>query len=46
MALPLVPMHQACLSEQAPISKEEEAILSLEKPNPFAVLAALKKRSS
>jgi uncharacterized metal-binding protein YceD (DUF177 family) len=39
-------MHQACLSEQAPLSQEEEAILSQEKPNPFAVLAALKKRPS
>ncbi|PQA80754.1 hypothetical protein C5F52_23900 [Limnohabitans sp. TS-CS-82] len=46
MSLPLVPMHQACLSEQTPISKEEEAILSQEKPNPFAVLAALKTRKS
>jgi uncharacterized protein len=46
MALPLVPMHQACLSEQVPLSQEEEAILSQEKPNPFAVLAALKKQPS
>ena len=46
MSLPLVPMHQACLSEQVPVSKEEEAILSQEKPNPFAVLAALKTRQS
>jgi len=44
MALPLVPMHQACLSEQAPTSKEEEAILAESKPNPFAVLATLKTR--
>ncbi len=42
MALPLVPMHPACLSEQAPTSKEEAAILAEAKPNPFAVLAALK----
>ena len=44
MSLPLVPMHPACLSEQAPTSKEEEAILAEAKPNPFAVLAALKTR--
>ena len=44
MALPLVPMHQACLSEQVPTSKEEEAILAEAKPNPFAVLASLKTR--
>jgi len=44
MAFPLVPMHPACLSEQAPTSKEEEAILAESKPNPFAVLATLKTR--
>jgi len=42
MALPLVPMHQACLSEQAPTSEEEKSILAEAKPNPFAVLASLK----
>jgi uncharacterized protein len=44
MSLPLVPMHPACLSEQAPTSAEEEAILAEVKPNPFAVLASLKTR--
>ncbi len=44
MSLPLVPMHPACLSERVPTSKEEEAILSEAKPNPFAVLASLKAR--
>jgi uncharacterized protein len=44
MALPLVPMHPTCLSEQAPTSKEEEALLAESKPNPFAVLASLKTR--
>ena len=44
MSLPLVPMHPACLSEQAPTSKEEAAILAEAKPNPFAVLATLKTR--
>jgi uncharacterized protein len=44
MSLPLVPMHQACLSEQAPTSQEEEAAMSEAKPNPFAVLASLKLR--
>jgi len=42
MSLPLVPMHQACLSEQAPTSEEEKSILAEAKPNPFAVLASLK----
>ncbi|WP_333841624.1 YceD family protein [Limnohabitans sp.] len=42
MGLPLVPMHEACLSERAPTSEEEEAILAEVKPNPFAVLASLK----
>ena len=44
MALPLVPMHPTCLSEQAPTSREEEALLAEAKPNPFAVLASLKTR--
>ena len=44
MSLPLVPMHPTCLSELVPTSKEEEAILSEAKPNPFAVLATLKTR--
>ena len=44
MSLPLVPMHEACLSEQAPTSAEEDAILAEVKPNPFAVLASLKTR--
>jgi uncharacterized protein len=44
MSLPLVPMHPACLSEQAPTSEEEDAILAEVKPNPFAVLASLKTR--
>ncbi len=44
MALPLVPMHPACLSEQVPTSKEEQAVLADAKPNPFAVLASLKTR--
>jgi uncharacterized protein len=44
MSVPLVPMHPACLSEQAPTSAEEAAILSETKPNPFAMLASLKTR--
>jgi uncharacterized protein len=44
MGMPLVPMHPACLSEQAPTSQEEEVILADVKPNPFAVLASLKTR--
>jgi uncharacterized protein len=42
MSLPLVPMHQGCVGERVPTSKEEDAILSATKPNPFAVLASLK----
>ena len=44
MSLPLVPMHPACMSEQAPTSKEEAALLAEARPNPFAVLASLKTR--
>ena len=44
MALPLVPMHEACLSEHAPTSEDDAAAGLGEKPNPFAVLAALKTR--
>jgi uncharacterized protein len=44
MALPLVPMHEACLSEHAPTSEDDAAAGLAEKPNPFAVLATLKTR--
>ncbi|MEY4123339.1 MAG: hypothetical protein RLZZ457_2177 [Pseudomonadota bacterium] len=44
MALPLVPMHEACLSEHAPTSEDDAAAVLAEKPNPFAVLATLKTR--
>jgi uncharacterized protein len=44
MSLPLVPMHQACLSEQAPTSEADAALFADAKPNPFAVLASLKTR--
>jgi uncharacterized protein len=44
MALPLVPMHEACLSEHAPTSDEDGASVVDPKPNPFAVLATLKTR--
>lgn len=44
MDLPLVPMHEACESEHVPTSSgSDDAVLS-EKPNPFAVLAALKSK--
>lgn len=45
MALPLVPMHDECPS--APVLRVAEAEIadeSTEKPNPFAVLAQLKKK--
>jgi uncharacterized protein len=45
MALPLVPMHEQC--PQAPTLSAGEADIaseSAEKPNPFAVLAGLKKK--
>ena len=42
MALPVVPMHEVC-----PVTPQlqtgDEAVESVEKPNPFAVLAQLKK---
>lgn len=44
MALPLVPMHEACMSEHAPTSEDSPAADSGGKPNPFAVLATLKTR--
>ncbi|MGA8785898.1 MAG: YceD family protein, partial [Polaromonas sp.] len=45
MALPLVPMHEEC--PVAPVLKTGEDALTAEaaeKPNPFAVLAQLKKK--
>jgi uncharacterized protein len=42
MALPLVPLHEHCESEWSQTQPPEEAAM-FEKPNPFAVLAALKK---
>lgn len=42
MAMPIVPMHEACTSERAPTSVGEEVDVSAEKPNPFAALASLK----
>ncbi|MFZ2386461.1 MAG: DUF177 domain-containing protein [Polaromonas sp.] len=45
MALPLVPMHEEC--PVAPVLKTGEDVLTAEaaeKPNPFAVLAQLKKK--
>lgn len=42
MSLPLLPLHVGCVGEQLAISSEEEASLRKAKPNPFAVLAALK----
>ena len=43
MALPLVPMHDTCESEHMPTSNAENAAAQ-EKPNPFAALAALKRK--
>jgi len=39
MALPMIPMHEACQGERALTSQEEEPIP--ERPNPFAVLSKL-----
>jgi uncharacterized protein len=47
MALPLVPMHEQCpasLSHASPSLKEQDEYEPAEKPNPFAVLAQLKKK--
>ena len=40
MALPMIPMHEACQSEHALTSQESESIQ--ERPNPFAVLSKLR----
>lgn len=47
MGLPLVPMHDTC-PKPPRMSAGEEGMLApeAERPNPFAALAALKKRSS
>jgi uncharacterized protein len=44
MDLPLVPMHEACESEYVPTSGDLDTSGVAEKPNPFAVLAALKTK--
>lgn len=44
MDLPLVPMHEACESEHVPTSDGLDVSELAEKPNPFAVLAALKTK--
>ena len=47
MALPLVPMHEQCPESLSPASqsfKEKDEDETAEKPNPFAVLAQLKKK--
>lgn len=43
MALPVVPMHEVCPVTPQTQTGELEAAESVEKPNPFAVLAQLKK---
>lgn len=45
MDLPLVPMHEACESEHMPTSTDPDEARVAEKPNPFAVLAALKTKA-
>jgi uncharacterized protein len=42
MALPIVPMHEACTHERALTSEDEGDDFSDEKPHPFAALASLK----
>jgi len=44
MDLPLVPMHEACESEHVPTSDDSDGPAVAGKPNPFAVLAALKTK--
>ncbi len=47
MALPLVPMHEQCpesLSQASQSLKEKDEDEPAEKPNPFAVLAQIKKK--
>ncbi|MFG6415775.1 YceD family protein [Roseateles sp. DC23W] len=43
LALPLVPRHETCPEPLAHVDDDEEADAELERPNPFAALAALKK---
>lgn len=43
LALPLVPRHNACPEPLAHVEDEAETEVELERPNPFAALAALKK---
>lgn len=42
LALPLVPRHEVC-PEPLPLPAKDAALDSDEKPNPFAVLASLKR---
>jgi len=45
MALPLVPMHETCPQASPLVAGESDKEVGLiEKPNPFAVLAQLKKK--
>ena len=45
MALPLVPMHEVCpVTPQLSVGDSVEVTEASEKPNPFAVLAQLKKK--
>ena len=44
MAMPIVPMHEACQSEHAPTSVDAQEGGWDDKPHPFAVLAALRTR--
>lgn len=44
MAMPIVPMHEACESEHAPTSDASTADVLEEKPHPFAALRGLKIR--
>ena len=44
MALPVVPMHEHCPSEPAMQADTPDAGITDDKPNPFAVLAQLKKK--
>jgi len=44
MALPVVPMHEHCPGQMAQLPGEGQGdSVEVERPNPFAVLARLKK---
>jgi len=45
LALPLVPRHARCPAELPSVAMDEDFEVASERPNPFAALAALKKKA-